>query len=63
MGGTARRLRPGGDPAVNPKLAELLERDELDWDNEKHREAYLRAWVNGEVNPSPIAPAAEGGAC
>ena len=62
MGGTARRVRPGDHPAVNPKLLELLERDELDWDNPVHREAYLKAWVNGEVKPYPIAPAAEGGA-
>ncbi len=30
---------------VNPKLLDLLERDELDWDDERHREAYLKAWV------------------
>jgi hypothetical protein len=44
---------------VSPRLLELLERDELDWNNEKHREAYLRAWVNGEVKPYPIHPQAE----
>ena len=49
MGGTARRVRPGDHPAVNPRLLELLERDELDWDNPVHREAYLKAWVNGEL--------------
>ena len=34
---------------MNPRLLELLERDELDWDNPVHREAYLKAWVNGEL--------------
>lgn len=41
---------------VSPRLLELLERDELDWDNEKHREAYLRAWVNREL---PVKAEAE----
>jgi hypothetical protein len=31
---------------VNPKLQQLLDTDELDWDNSAHREAYLRAWLN-----------------
>jgi hypothetical protein len=31
---------------VNSKLRELLEKDELDWDDPRHREAYLRYWVN-----------------
>lgn len=34
---------------ANPRLLDLLERGELDWDNLKHREAYLRAWVNREL--------------
>jgi hypothetical protein len=34
---------------VSPRLLDLLESGELDWDNPKHREAYLRAWVNGEL--------------
>ena len=46
--------------SVSQRLLDLLERDELDWDNPGHREAYLKAWVNGEVKP--IATAAEGGA-
>jgi hypothetical protein len=37
-------------------LLALLERGELDWDNEKHREAYLRAWVKGEL-PARKEPA------
>ena len=35
-----------GNIALNPRLQELLEKNELDWDNENHRNAYLRAWVN-----------------
>ena len=31
---------------VNPKLQQLLDTDELDWDNSAHREAYLKAWLN-----------------
>ena len=31
---------------MNPRLAELLENGELDWDNPRHREAYLRHWLN-----------------
>lgn len=37
--------------SVNQRLLDLLERDELDWDNPRHREAYLKAWVNGSVPP------------
>ena len=31
---------------INPKLQQLLDADELDWDNSAHREAYLKAWLN-----------------
>jgi len=31
---------------VHPKLRKLLETGELDWDNEHHRAAFLKAWVN-----------------
>jgi hypothetical protein len=34
---------------VSRRLLDLLESGELDWDNPRHREAYLRAWVNGEL--------------
>ena len=50
---------------VNPRLLDLLERGELDWDNPRHREAYLRAWVNGDLpaRDEELEPAAtEGGA-
>jgi ATP-dependent helicase YprA (DUF1998 family) len=36
---------------VNPRLLDLLESGKLDWDNPRHREAYLRAWVKGDVKP------------
>jgi hypothetical protein len=45
------------ETAVHPRLLELIERGELDWDNEKHREAYLRAWVNGTAPPPPMKEA------
>ena len=45
---------------AHPRLLELLERNELDWDNPRHREMYLRAWLNGAVKPYPLA--SEGGA-
>jgi hypothetical protein len=31
---------------MNPKLKELIEKNELDWDNHHHREMYLRYWLN-----------------
>jgi len=34
---------------ASPALLRLLERGELDWDNPRHREAYLRAWVKGDL--------------
>ena len=34
---------------VNEKLRKLLEDDELDWDNPRHRDMYFRAWVKGEL--------------
>jgi len=41
---------------VNPKLAALIDSGQFDWDNDKHREAYLRAWVNGTAPPPPKRP-------
>ena len=35
-----------GSTSCNPRLLDLIESGELDWDNLRHREAYLRAWVN-----------------
>ena len=48
---------------LNPRLLELLESGELDWDDPRHREAYLRAWVRGDVkeeadgDDAPVHPA------
>lgn len=53
MGGTSRTVRPGGHPAVNGRLAALVESGDLDWDDLRHREAYLRAWVTGT---EPVPP-------
>ena len=39
--------------AVDPRLLELLESGGLDWDNPRHREAYLRAWVNRPIPEPP----------
>jgi hypothetical protein len=44
---TEPRKTPAG--AVHPRLRELLENDELDWDDERHREMYLKAWIAGSV--------------
>lgn len=41
---------------MNPVLAELIESGEFDWDDLRHREAYLRAWVNGTAPPPPSRP-------
>jgi len=35
-----------GSAFQNPKLRELLEKNELDWDNPRHRDAYMRYWIN-----------------
>ena len=45
--------------SVNQRLLDLLERDGLDWDNPRHREAYLRAWVKGELKEEEPADDAE----
>ena len=58
---TVSRTDTGSTPPAHPRLLELLERNELDWDNPRHREMYLRAWLNGSVEPYPLT--AEGGAC
>ena len=46
---TASRTGSGSTQPASPRLLELIETGELDWDNLRHREAYLRAWVKGEV--------------
>lgn len=50
MTGTAFRTASGNTgQAASPALLSLLDSGELDWDNPRHREAYLRAWANGEL--------------
>ena len=46
---TGSRTDTGSTQPANRRLLELIERGELDWDNLRHREAYLRAWVKGEL--------------
>ena len=46
---TVSQTGSGSTAPVNPRLLELLGSGEFDWDNPRHREAYLRAWVKGEV--------------
>ena len=42
---------------MNPRLAALIDSGQFDWDNDKHREAYLRAWVNGAAPPPQMKDA------
>ena len=42
---TTSRLNSGSG-FLNPKLRELLEKNELDWDNPRHREMYLKYWLS-----------------
>jgi hypothetical protein len=44
---------------VNLRLAALIESGQFDWDNEKHREAYLKAWINGTAPAPPKRPEKE----
>ena len=46
---TVSQTGSGSTAPVNPRLLELLGSGEFDWDNPRHREAYLRAWVKGEL--------------
>ena len=43
-------------PAVSApaRLLNLLRAGELDWDDERHRAAFLRAWVNGDLPSLPL---------
>lgn len=38
---------------VNQRLLDLLDSADFDWDNERHREAYLKAWVQGVFRREP----------
>jgi hypothetical protein len=56
---TVSQAGSGNTPCPpHPKLLELLERDELDWDDPRHRAMYLQAWLHRRVKPC----GAEGGA-
>ena len=35
-----------GNAFLNPGLRKLLESGEFDWDNPRHREMYLKYWLN-----------------
>lgn len=52
---TKRENRASGDITSNPRLKQLLEDDDLDWDNPHHREMYLKEWVKAprETEESP----------
>lgn len=43
---TASQTASGSTPSVHPRLAALLESGEFDWDDPRHREAYLKYWLN-----------------
>ena len=42
---TTSRLNTGS-AFLNPRLRKLLEEGELDWDDPRHREAYLKYWLS-----------------
>jgi len=42
---TKRENRASEGITSNPRLKQLLEDDDLDWDNPHHREMYLKEWV------------------
>ena len=43
---TVSQTGSGNTAPVNPRLLELLESGDLDWDNPRHREAYLKYWLS-----------------
>ena len=44
---TQTTSRPStGNTSLNPRLRELLEQGGLDWDDPRHREAYLKFWLS-----------------
>jgi len=46
---TVSQTATGNTQSPPPRLLELLESGGLDWDDPRHREAYLRAWVSGSA--------------
>jgi hypothetical protein len=57
---TVSRTGSGSTQPASPRLLELIETGELDWDNLRHREAYLRAWVKGSLPPKDEETAPDG---
>ena len=51
---TVSRTVSGSTPSLHPKLLQLLESGEFDWDYPRHREAYLRAWVRGGIRSAEL---------
>jgi hypothetical protein len=45
---------------VRDKLQQLIETGQLDWDNERHREAYLKMWVKGEIKTRGVSEEEDG---
>lgn len=44
---TQTTSRPSsGNTRLNPKLKELLENGRFDWDEPRHREAFLKYWIH-----------------
>ena len=41
---------------MNQHLATLIDSGGFDWDNPRHREAYLKAWIAGTAPPPPRRP-------
>jgi hypothetical protein len=43
-----------------PRLLSLLASGEFDWDDLRHRQVFLRNWVEGDPDLNPAAGSAEG---
>lgn len=54
---TQTTSRPGtGSISLNPRLRELLGGGDLDWDNPRHREAFLKYWINRPLEQEEEEP-------
>lgn len=58
---TTSRLS-AGSTFLNPRLRELLEEGALDWEDPRHREAYLKYWLCRPL-PREEEPSVERPAC
>ena len=38
-----------GNTSCHPRLRELLDKNEFDWENLRHRETYLHEWIHGRL--------------